>query len=87
MGARREAVLGLVLKAGGRLVVAGLLIGLPAGFGAAQLLQSQLFKVPALDLWSYLVVVVVLGVTGAVACLIPARRATKVDPMVALRCE
>jgi putative ABC transport system permease protein len=87
LGARQGTVLGLVLKAGWRLVAIGLLIGLPAGFGATQLLRSLLFKAPAVDVWSSLGVIVVLGVTGTVACYIPARRATKVDPMVALRCE
>ena len=87
LGARQGTVLGLVLKAGWRLVAIGLLIGLPAGFGTTQLLRSLLFKAPAVDVWSSLGVIVVLGVTGTVACYIPARRATKVDPMVALRCE
>jgi putative ABC transport system permease protein len=87
LGARRGDVLGLIMKAGGRLVAAGLAIGLPAGFGAAQLLRSQLFKVTPLDAPSCLGVVAALGAVAAAACYIPARRATKVDPMVALRCE
>ena len=80
-------VLQLVIKAGGRLVVAGLVLGIVGGFGAARFLRSQLFEVTSLDPISLLVVVVLLGVVGFAACYLPARRATKVDPLVALRYE
>jgi putative ABC transport system permease protein len=87
MGAQRSDILCLILGAGGRLVAVGLAIGLAAGFALARLLGSQLslFQISAADPLSFLGVAVLLAVVAAAACLIPARRATKVDPMDALR--
>lgn len=87
LGARRWDVLGLVVKAGGKLVVMGLLAGILASFGVARYLQSQLFEVTTSDPVSLAGVVVLLGGVAAAACYIPAQRATKVDPLVALRHE
>ena len=87
LGAQPGDVLQLVIKAGGRLVVIGLVLGIAGGFGAARFLRSQLFEVTTLDPISLLLVVVLLSVVGLAACYIPARRATKVDPLVALRYE
>jgi putative ABC transport system permease protein len=87
LGARREDVLGLIFKIGGRLVIVGMVIGVGAGLGVARLMRSQLYQVTAFDPVSFLGVVVLLTSVAIAACYIPARRATKVDPMVALRYE
>jgi putative ABC transport system permease protein len=70
---------------GGRLVVTGLAVGIPASLAATTLLRSQLFGVQAADPVAYAVVAIALGAVALVACYIPARRAANVDPMVALR--
>jgi ABC-type antimicrobial peptide transport system permease subunit len=89
LGAQQWDVLGLILKDGGRLAGLGILIGTLASIAAARVLASQieLFHVSATDFVSFAGVVLLLGVVSALACWLPARRATKVDPMVALRCE
>jgi putative ABC transport system permease protein len=89
LGAQRRDVLGLILKDGGRLAGLGILLGTLASIATARLVASQieLFGVAATDLVSFLGVVVLLSLISAVACWLPARRATKVDPMVALRHE
>ncbi len=89
LGAQQLDVLHLIFGMGGRLVGAGILIGMFASFGAARLLGSQmnLFHVSATDPLSFLGMIVLLSLVAGVACLIPARRATRVDPMVALRSE
>ncbi len=87
MGAQPRDILYLIFRAGGRLVGAGLVVGILASLGVARLLGSQLelFNVSGADPISFLGVAVLLSVTAAAACFIPARRATKVDPLVALR--
>jgi putative ABC transport system permease protein len=85
LGAPRRNLIALMLKMGGRLVLIGLAVGIPASLAATRLLQSQLFGVQPADGLAYAVVVVVLSAVGFVACYIPARRAAGVDPMVALR--
>jgi putative ABC transport system permease protein len=89
LGARRGDVLGLIFRTGGRLVGAGLFLGIFAGFGVARMLGSQieLFQVTTADPVSFLGVVSLLSAVAMVACYVPARRATKVDPMEALRYE
>jgi putative ABC transport system permease protein len=87
LGAPRSRVLGLMLTMGGRLVVAGLAIGIVASFATTRLLRSQLFGVQAADPLAYAAVIGVLGVVTFFACYLPARRAASVDPMVALRQE
>jgi len=89
LGAGHGDVLRLIFRGGGRLVGIGLLIGIFASIGAARLLNSQLelFQVNALDPISFASVLFVLIGVSMVACFIPARRATKVDPTEALRCE
>src|SRR6266540_3372610 len=87
MGARPRDILYLIFRAGGKLVVVGLVVGILASLGVTRLLGSQLelFRARAIDPVSFLGVAVLLLAVAAAACFIPARRATKVDPVVALR--
>jgi putative ABC transport system permease protein len=89
MGAQPRDILYLVFRMGGKLVGVGLVVGILAALGAARLLGSQveLFQTRTADPISFLAVVILLGVVASLACFIPARRAMKVDPMVALRRE
>jgi putative ABC transport system permease protein len=87
IGAEKDHVLKMVLTAGGRLVVLGILVGLAASFGLSRLIASQLWGVSASDPATLATVVALVLATGVVACWIPARRATQVDPVIALRHE
>jgi putative ABC transport system permease protein len=85
LGATGGDVLRMVLSHGGTLMAVGLAIGVPMALGAGKLLASQLFEVPSSDPVTYAAVSVTLLATGMAACLVPALRATDVDPLVALR--
>lgn len=89
LGAQQTDIIRMILGMGGRLVGVGIVIGVFASFATARLLRSQveLFRVSTADPVSFLGVAVLLGVVAAAACFIPARRASKVDPMIALRNE
>ena len=87
LGASRWAVAGLVLRAGLVPVAAGLAIGTGGALLAARELRGLLFGIPPRDPVSIAAVVVVLGAAALGACAVPARRATKVDPLVALRAD
>ena len=87
MGAQRGEVLGLVLRESMLLVVAGLAIGVAAAVGAGRLVASQLFGLEPTDIPTMLSAIAVMIAGTAVAGYLPARRATRVDPMVALRYE
>ncbi len=87
MGAQTGGVLRLVVGQGMKLALAGLVLGVVAAFAASRVLSSLLFGISAHDPLTFLGVVLVLAIAAALACYIPARRATKVDPMVALRYE
>jgi len=87
LGAQRRDVLGLFVSHGMRLVLLGLVIGLSGAFALTRLMSSLLFGVSARDLTTFVTVAAVLAVIGLFACYLPARRATKVDPLVALRYE
>jgi putative ABC transport system permease protein len=80
-------MLRLVLRQSGLLVLIGILVGVPVALGATRLLGTMLYGVGATDLMTYLLVVALLGAAALMASIIPAFRATKVDPMVALRYE
>lgn len=85
IGATRQDILGLVLKGASRLVVTGIVAGVLGALAAAQVIQSLLFNTSARDPLVLGAISLVLALVAFFACLIPARRATRVDPMVALR--
>ena len=87
LGAQRRDVLRLVLGYGGILMAGGLVVGLAAAMAAAKLLATQLYDVRPTDPLTYAAVAVILLATGIVACIVPAARAVRVDPLVALRVE
>ena len=87
LGAARRDVLLLIIRQGMTLAVIGLGIGLLSAMGVAQLLAKILFGVSAIDPLTFVAVSLLLGLVAALACYVPARRATKVDPLVALRYE
>ena len=87
LGAQRGDLLRMVVKSGLKLAVAGIASGVVGGFLAARLMASLLFGVAPTDATTFAGVCAVLFVAAMIACYIPARRATKVDPMVALSYE
>lgn len=87
LGAKRTDVLGLVIKTGLRLVLLGIAIGLLASLAMGRIIAAQLWGVSTHDPVTLAAVTLLLVTTGIVACWIPARRASRVDPMIALRHE
>ena len=87
LGAGRRAVLVLVLSEGGRLVATGLLLGLLGAFLLSRTLASFLYGMKTTDPGSFVTVALVFGVVAMLGCYFPARRASKIDPNVALRYE
>ena len=90
LGATRNNVMGMVLKAGVRLTAIGVVVGVVLAFGVTRWLSSisnLLFQVKPTDVLTFASVIVILTVVSLLASYIPARRATRVDPMVALRQE
>jgi putative ABC transport system permease protein len=87
LGATPRNILFLVLKKGMGLTLVGVVIGLGCAFVLTRLMSSLLFGVKASDPLTFVTVPLVLGLVALLACLIPARRATRIDPLVALRYE
>ncbi|MGH9844480.1 MAG: ABC transporter permease [Blastocatellia bacterium] len=87
LGAQSRDVLRLVMREGIVLTAVGIAIGVAAAMAAMRLIESYLYGVSPTDPATFVAVPLLLGGAALVACWIPARRATKVDPMIALRCE
>jgi predicted permease len=87
LGARRFDILRLVVRDGFRLTLIGLAIGLPVSLGFTAILTKVLYGLTPAATPVFVAVIILLAGVAVLACYLPARRATKVDPMVALRCE
>jgi ABC-type antimicrobial peptide transport system permease subunit len=87
LGAQTGNVLRLVLKDGLMLVTVGVSAGLLVAFALTRLIASFLYGVSPLDWITFVAIPVVLGAVALLASYLPARRASKVDPIIALRCE
>lgn len=87
LGARREHVVRMVLRRGAVLAAAGLLLGVFVAAGSSRFLSSFLFGVTGTDPLTYVLVALVLLAVALVAAWVPARRATRIDPAIALRAE
>jgi putative ABC transport system permease protein len=86
-GAQRAEVLRLILVHAAKLTAAGIAFGILATYGMTRLISSQLFGIKATDPTTIIAVAAILTLVALAACYIPARRAMKVDPMVALKYE
>jgi ABC-type antimicrobial peptide transport system permease subunit len=87
LGAQGRDVLLLVIWHGARMALVGVAIGIAAALGLTRLMANQLFGVSAHDPLTFAGVAALLFIVAVAACYVPARRATRVDPMIALRCE
>jgi ABC-type antimicrobial peptide transport system permease subunit len=87
LGAQPGDVMRLVLGHGARMALLGVVIGVAAAFGLTRLMAHQLFGVSAHDPFTFVVVAVLLALVSLLACYVPARRAVRVDPLIALRYE
>ena len=87
LGAQAGDVFRLVLRHAAGLIVAGILVGVAVAFAVTRLLTSFLYGVSATDRITFVVIPIVLAIVALIACYVPARRATKVDPLIALKYE
>jgi ABC-type antimicrobial peptide transport system permease subunit len=87
LGARRADILRLVMERGLRLTLTGISIGIVASVALTRLMKSLLYSVSATDPMTFMTIALLLGGVALLACWIPSRRATRVDPLLALRHE
>jgi predicted permease len=87
LGAQKRDILCMVVSEGGKMALVGVVLGLAASFGLTRLMSSMLFGISATDPLTFAVVAAILLCVALAACWIPAQRAMRVDPMVALRYE
>jgi ABC-type antimicrobial peptide transport system permease subunit len=87
LGATPREVLRLTVGQGVRLIAAGVVLGILGAFATTRVVASLLYDVTPTDPVSFVVVIVVLAAAGGLACYLPARRASRVDPLIALRAE
>ena len=87
LGAERRSVVLMILRQAGKMVTLGVVVGQLASLGVSRLMASMLFGVNSYDPLTFVAVAVTLPAVAMVACYVPARRASRVDPMVALRYE
>jgi len=87
LGADQKNIVSVVLREGIKLTVIGLVIGVPLAMGLTNLLPNVLYGVGRRDPATFIVIALILSAAAMLACYIPARRAAKVDPMIALRYE
>jgi putative ABC transport system permease protein len=87
LGAQRSQVVGLVLRKGVLLTIVGIVLGLAGAAAGSRLLQGMLFGIDPIDVSTFCSVSLLFGLVAMLACYVPARRASMVDPMVALRNE
>src|SRR5204863_5287093 len=87
LGAGRRSIIAMVVTQGARLVVIGLLAGFVASLGLSRFVESLLYGTSRLDLVTFLTAPAVLALTAFIACLLPAWRASRVEPSAALRLD
>jgi putative ABC transport system permease protein len=87
LGAQTLDVLKLIIRQGMTLVLTGVAIGLMAAFGLTRLMKSMLFGISETDATTFVIIPLLLAAVAMLACYLPAKRATKVDPLIDLRSE
>jgi len=87
LGAQAAQVVRLIMRSGLQLVAIGLALGLAAAAGAARLIQALLFDIRPLEPLVYAAVAVTFAIVAALACLLPSLRASRIDPIIALRAD
>ena len=87
LGARPSDVRSMILRDGAALTAVGVVIGVIAAFALTRMMEALLFETPATDPVTFLTVAAVIAIAAMLACWVPARRSTRVDPVIALRAE